>query len=166
MALLIYLDASALAKRYVSEAGTPVVNHLFHRVPRDRMACLTLTTVEVVSIFVRKKNGNRITFGAFQQALKDFDNEVLGAAIFRKLTTTDVIVSGAIPFLDKHALNATDAIFLHSALDFATRLRAIGDDLLLIAADRRLLRAAQAEGVLTFDPESQTEADLDALLGP
>jgi len=36
--------------------------------------------------------------------------------------------------------------------------------LVLVTSDQRLLRAAQAEGVLTFDPTTQTESDLDALL--
>ena len=52
----IYLDASALVKRYVADTGTAVVNHLFKRVPRDRLLCLTLGTLEALSIFVRKRN--------------------------------------------------------------------------------------------------------------
>jgi len=43
-------------------------------------------------------------------------------------------------------------------------LRAGGNDLVLVAADHRLLKAARAEGVLAFDPEAQTQPDLDALL--
>jgi hypothetical protein len=35
VALRFYLDTSALAKRYVVEQGTLVVNHLFRRVARD-----------------------------------------------------------------------------------------------------------------------------------
>jgi hypothetical protein len=46
------------------------------------------------------------------------------------------------------------------------QLRAAGNDLVLVARDRRLLRAAQAEGLLTFDPENQTEPELDILIGP
>ena len=42
----------------------------------------------------------------------------------------------------------------------------VGDDLVLVASDQRLLRAAQAEGLVTFDPETQSQADLDALLMP
>jgi predicted nucleic acid-binding protein len=53
-----YLDASALAKRYVVEQGTFVMNHLFRRVTRDDMMCLTLGILEVISIFVRKKNAS------------------------------------------------------------------------------------------------------------
>jgi hypothetical protein len=43
-------------------------------------------------------------------------------------------------------------------------LRARGDDLVLVASDQRLLRAAQVEGLLVFKPETQTTTDLDALL--
>jgi hypothetical protein len=35
-----------------------------------------------------------------------------------------------------------------------------------VASDQRLLRAAQAEGLLTFDPEVQSQVELDVLLGP
>ena len=53
MAQRFYLDASALAKRYVVEQGTLVVNHLFRRVARDAMMCLTLGTLEVISVILR-----------------------------------------------------------------------------------------------------------------
>lgn len=50
-----YLDASALAKRYVVEQGTFVVNYLFRRVTHDDTMCLMFGLLEVISIFVRKK---------------------------------------------------------------------------------------------------------------
>ena len=80
-----YLDASALAKRYVVEQGTFVVNHLFRRVARDAMMCLTLGTLEVLSIFVRKKNASTIPHAAFDQAMTDFRSEVIDAAVVRTL---------------------------------------------------------------------------------
>jgi hypothetical protein len=46
------------------------------------------------------------------------------------------------------------------------QLRAGGDDLVLVASARRLVQAGQAEGLTTFYPETQTQADLDALLAP
>jgi hypothetical protein len=32
-----YIDASALAKRYAPEVGTPLLNHLFAIIPLDRL---------------------------------------------------------------------------------------------------------------------------------
>jgi hypothetical protein len=51
-------------------------------------------------------------------------------------------------------------------LGLAHRLRQHGDDLVLVASDQRLLRAAQVEGLTTFNPESQDFAALSALIGP
>jgi hypothetical protein len=63
-------------------------------------------------------------------------------------------------------VNSTDALALKSALAFARRLRGTGDDLVLVASDQRLLRAAQAEGLTTFNPETQDHAALAALMRP
>jgi hypothetical protein len=57
-------------------------------------------------------------------------------------------------------VNSTDAIVLRVALDMAQHLRRRGDDLVLVAADRHLFRAAQREWLGTFDPESQDQAVL------
>jgi hypothetical protein len=65
--------------------------------------------------------------------------------------------------IEQHALNATDALVLCSALDVAGVLHGAGDNLVLVASDTRLLRAAQAEGLTTFNPETDTPAQLDAL---
>ncbi len=67
------------------------------------------------------------------------------------------------PLLDQFA---TDAIVLHAALGLAQHRRSRGDDLILVASDKRLLRAAQAEGLGTFDPEIQDQAALALLMGP
>jgi uncharacterized protein len=158
-----YLDASALAKRYVVEQGTLVVNHLFRRVARDAMMCLTLGTLEVISVFVRKKNAGVVPDPVFRQAMTDFRSEVIDAANFTKIPATDPVVNAAAPLVAKHALNATDAVILRSVLDLVASLHTTGDVLVLVTSDQRLLRAAQAEGVLTFDPTTQTEGDLDAL---
>jgi hypothetical protein len=51
-----------------------------------------------------------------------------------------------------------------SAVAIARSKRRVGDDIVLVASDQRLLRAASAEGLMTFDPESQTVADLNRLV--
>jgi predicted nucleic acid-binding protein len=162
----VFLDASTLAKRYVVETGSPVVNYLFQRVRPTEMMCLTLGALEVISVFLRKRNARRIPLTAYNQALADFQNEVLGAPDFTKVPATDQVVYAAVSLLQKHSINANDAVVLQAALDLAVPLRTAGSDLLLVTSDKRLLRAARAEGLLTFDPETQSQADLDALLGP
>lgn len=164
--LFFYLDASALAKRYAWEAGTAVINHLFARVATERFTIFNVGTGEVLSILVRKRNAGYLSGVAFSQALLEFTAEVVHAPRLHKLAADEALVTGALPLIQAHSINATDSIILRSALDLAYRRRAAEDDLVLVASDHRLLRAAQAEGLLTFDPETQDAAALDALLGP
>jgi len=41
----------------------------------------------------------------------------------------------------------------------------LGGKVVLVAADKRFLRAAKDEGVATFDPEEDSEKELNDLLG-
>jgi predicted nucleic acid-binding protein len=117
-----FLDGSALAKRYVAEPGTPLLDHL--------------------------------------------GQEIIHAPTLRKVEATNALVIAALMHIETHSINATDAIVLHAALALGQHFRTRGDDLVLFASDLRLLRAAQAEGLNTFNPESQDHAALAALLGP
>ncbi len=163
---LFWLDASALAKRYVRETGTPLMNDLFARVPPLGIICLLEGVGEVISIFVRRRNAGAITAAAFHQAMLDFRSEVSHHADVEKVHPTQNQVSMSWRLIEKHSINSTDAVILRCALDKATGLRATGHDLILVSADTRLLRAAQAEGLLTFNPEADTQAALDALITP
>jgi hypothetical protein len=49
-------------------------------------------------------------------------------------------------------------------LELRGQLQAAGDSLVLVAADQRLTKAAAVEGLVTFDPERQAQAELDVLL--
>lgn len=159
-----YWDASALAKRYAPELGTSLVNHLFAYVALERMMCLVIGTGEVISILVRRKNDNRINADDFSQALENFRAEVIDSAAFQLVSIEDALVLASHSFIEQHSLNATDALVLRSALDAAAMARPAGNDTVLVASDRRLLRAAQAEGLQTFNPEVDTQAHLDALI--
>jgi hypothetical protein len=67
-------------------------------------------------------------------------------------------------FQDAYAVNATDAVLVQAALDYAASLRAHADDLAVVLSDQRLRKACLSEGLLAFDPETQSQADLDALI--
>lgn len=159
-----YIDASALCKRYVPENGTPVMNHLFASVNREQMMCLMIGAGEVISIFVRKKNSQLITYSAFVQAMADFRSEVIDTSDFELISPSDAQVMASWYLIEKHSLNSSDAILLRSALDTELGLNHQYDDLVLVATDERLLRAARAEGLETFNPEKNSQAALDALL--
>jgi predicted nucleic acid-binding protein len=159
-----YLDASALAKRYVPERGSALVDHLFASVTPDRFWVFNVGIGEVVSLLVRKRNVGALPPAALVQAIADFMAEVGSSTALRKVVAQDALVTASLDLIQTHSINATDAIILQSALDISTLLKAAGDDLVLVASDLRLLRAAQAVGHMTFNPETQTLADLNALI--
>src|SRR5262249_15993428 len=145
-----YLDASGLVKRYVPEPGSAAVVHLFVRVSLSRMFVLSVGMAEVVSILVRKHNGKRITSATFQQAMRSFRGMISTISGIRIANVDGVVAQRAYRFIEQYSINSTDAILLRSALDLAAPLRAAGDDLLLVASDQRLLKAALAEGLAVF----------------
>ena len=51
-----YFDASALAKCYMPEVGSNLVNYLFSHVTHERLMYLIAGVAEVVSLLIRKKN--------------------------------------------------------------------------------------------------------------
>lgn len=159
-----HIDASALAKRYLPELGTPLVNQLFASCHPRRFIVFNVGVAEVVSILVRRRNAGHISAAAFAQALAEFGAEMVHETRVRKVFATSTLVTAALRLIPLYSVNATDAIILQSALERATKLRAKGHDLVLVASDQRLLKAAQAEGLATFDPETQDQAVLAALL--
>ena len=166
MANSLYMDASALAKRYVPEKGSARVDAILDTVPSGRLYILNIGAGEILSILVRKRNAGIISISDFGQAVASFDAEIVRAAGVTKVSVTSRLVTASFPLIVAHSINATDPLTLKSALAIARRLRSAGDNLVLVASDQRLLRAAQAEGVTTFNPESQDQARLAALIGP
>lgn len=80
MANFFYLDASALAKRFIQETGTPEVNEVLDTVPGDRLRVLNIGMGQIVSVMVRKRNAGTISSAYFDQALLDFKAEVVRAS--------------------------------------------------------------------------------------
>jgi hypothetical protein len=118
---------------------------------------------EVISVLVRRRNGGVLSENAYSQGMSNLKAEVLDDDDFTILPVGDDVIVAALPLIDKHSLNATDSIVLRIYLDVAAMHRGGGNDLVMVASDQRLLKAAQAEGLATFDPETGSLAELDAL---
>ena len=158
---LFYFDASALVKRYTREVGSDTINFLFANVPLSRMHCLTIGTLEVFWICVRKKNDGRITDHQFIRAVTHLKGEVVNSYTdFKTISVPDPLVLNSMSLIETHSLNSVDAMVLRSTLDIAIELHNTGDTLVLVASDQRLLRAAQTEGLLVFNPEIDSQQTL------
>ena len=156
-----YFDASTLVKRYTRESGSDKMLFLFRSVPLAHLSCLTIGAMEVFWICVRKRNDSRITSHQFERATTHLRHEVINnQSGFKTITVADSLVWDSIRLVETHSLNSVDAMVLRSALDVATELRSTDDRLVLVASDRRLLRAARAEGLQVFNPEIDSQQTL------
>ena len=156
-----YFDASALAKRYTDEIGSDEVDFLFANVPLEQMQCLILGAMEVLWICVRKRNDGRITHSHFTQATRYLEQEVIDTnSDFKTISVPDTLVLNSMSLVESHSINSVDAIVLRSALDIAAELHRTDNRLVLVASDQRLLRAAQTEGLLIFNPEIDSQQTL------
>ena len=141
---LLFWDASALVKRYMPEIGRETVNALFENNPRLDMAATPWGYLETYSILLRRHNGGIIDLPTFTTAITALQDEVVVSPNFNLLPINDAMVFASAAIVRKHNLNSTDAVILTTWLDY---LQGSGvTDGVLVAADKRLLRAANDEG--------------------
>ena len=159
-----YMDASAMAKRYVPEVGSDLLDLLFDTISRNRLACWDVGIAEVTSIFVRQRNDGRITQERFNQARNQFRIEVLESNDLRILETTLPLILDALDLISAHSINGSDAIFLQAAIEVVAELREDQNDLVVGASDVRLVRATHRENMRAFNPEQNKTSDLEDLI--
>jgi predicted nucleic acid-binding protein len=149
-----YLDASAYAKLYYPEHGSDAMVALVAQLPdfhSRRLVITSVTIAETVAVLNRRRNEFRMPDGEFGQAVT---RVLADASQFTYWRVHDEDSLSAIALISAYSLNASDALHLHTALRFSEILRRTRQDcLVLVASDRRLRRAATAEGLTTLDPE-------------
>ena len=164
--ICFWFDANAFAKRYVVEDGTQLINYFFENVSTSRMLCLVDSLNEVYAVVakkLRKPDGGLIQ-PDHDQAIEKFEAEVVNHAEVVKLEATPNQKIAARKLIAAQAINSSDALILQCALDEANNLRAAGGDLVLVCSDKRLMRAAKRKELRTFNPENDSQEDLDIFI--
>jgi len=157
------LGASALVKRYHNEAGAEIVQALTSTFLADdprRVVVSWSTLAETLASLNRKKNAGMISQGAYRAIRNRLLLEVREMNI---LTVTDAAIRDSLSLIERHNINASDALFLRQALEWHAQLLE-GDSVVMIAADRRLLRAAEVEGLVVLDPERSNITEVKSLV--
>lgn len=160
----VFWDTSTLIKRYLPEAGSVLVERVFDDVPTTRMTAVSLTMGEMISVAVRCRNSGRLPDREFGPVIVEVQRGVFGDPDFKWIDVDQAFIRESLRQILEHSINATDAIILQSAIGLSRNVAQTGDTLLLVASDARLVGAARAEGLTVFNPETDTEAQLDALL--
>ena len=138
-----YFDSSALIKRFVVEAGSKRVEALIAAEPPP--ATSKVAYAEVHAGLARKLREGGLTPAAHRSASRTFDADW---PAYVRVELTDPLLILVRDLVKRLPLRGFDAIHLASAL----RLRdQIGDEILFVASDERLLAAASSEGLATAD---------------
>jgi predicted nucleic acid-binding protein len=148
--MILYLDASALVKRYIAEQGSELVGHAI------ATAAVTGTSVicraEIAAALAKGVRMNALTAEDAGAALQVFRGEWQRLV---RVQATEALIGQADLLAWESGLRGYDAVHLASALLWRD---AMGEDVTFAAFDRRLWVAAGQRGLLQYP------ADLPALL--
>lgn len=130
----LFFDTSALAKRYVEEAGSEEVRGLCAEA--DSLGVSVLVVPELVSTLCRLVREGRLSSEDYQ-SLKSALQSDLGDADL--CDVTEETFEHTIRCLESHPLRALDALHVASALVYLPDV--------FVSADRRQAKAAGREGL-------------------
>jgi uncharacterized protein len=132
--MLVFLDSSAFAKRYVAENGTEVVLDWCNRA--DELAVASITVPEIVSALNRLVRENKLTKDQYLKAKDDLVLDLVDVAI---CDLDAQVTSRAIQCLERSVLRAMDAIHIACAMTLSADC--------FLTADKRQHEAAQLAGL-------------------
>jgi predicted nucleic acid-binding protein len=154
---MLYLDASALVKRYSSERGSKAVAARFDH--DDRIFTSRLSFAEVHSSLGRKFRAGQLNSEDLTRVREEFESDWLFSLSVLDL---DVGTMSAISQLvEQYDLKAGDAIHLSAAFWLREAIRlgrfrnTAEESVEFGVADKQLARIARLCGLHVFDPEAQ-----------
>ncbi len=144
---MIYLDTSALAKKYISEAGSDSINKIINDTP-DTPATSKITIPEMLSALNRRSRAGDIPGNKLAELEKAFGDDW---NCFYIIDFHDELLPIVKRVIKKHFLKAADAVHLSSALWLR---KAVKENITFVASDNALLEAAESEMLEALNPVS------------
>jgi predicted nucleic acid-binding protein len=148
--MILYLDASALVKRYVTEPGSADVSEAMSRA--DVVGTALISRAEVVAALGKAVRLAALTQEEALASIRVFRSEWLSLV---RVQITEIVITHADTFAWEHGLRGYDAVHLAAAFWWQ---HATSEQVTLSTFDRQLWIAASEVG-LALHP-----ADLPALL--
>ena len=152
---MLYLDSSALVKRYVQEEGSKAVTSRFER--GEIIYTSVLSFAEVHAAIGRKHREKQLSINEKGKLVDEFMNDWLFSLSILELTTHTMT---ALPALcEQYFLKSSEAIHLSAAIWLkdsirvhAKRFEGSGNIVEFGVCDRRLGEAALKRGFQVFNP--------------
>jgi len=130
----VFMDSSALAKRYVNEAGTIRVEEILSAASSLGLSVICIS--EVVSALCRLRREGRLSPRQYKENKRALMQDVEDSVI---IPITDQVMARAVEVLERWPLRSSDALHVACAAEW-------GADL-FTSADARQCRAAHSYGL-------------------
>ncbi len=137
--MIVYVDASALVKRYVTEAGSAEVIALTTRA--EGVATAIVTRAEVAAALARAVRVGLLDDVGGRRAQRRFSREWPD---LMRVPVTETLVARAEALAWAHGLRGYDAVQLASAMTWQD---ALGQEIVLATFDRQLWDGARDSGL-------------------
>lgn len=132
----VFIDSSALAKRYIREPGSEKVEKILSRA--STLGLSSLCPVEIISAMCRRRRELSLTKDQYLLAKQALVDDARDAEI---VNVVPRVVGKAISILEKEALRTIDAIHIGSALEWKASL--------FVSSDKKQVAAASRAGLKT-----------------
>ena len=129
--MVVFLDTSVLAKRYVSEFGSEEVDAYY--IADNQIVLAPITPIEIRSVFNRRLQEKSLSDSAVKAALSEWNKE---RTQYLYQIFDDNLVKTAIEMISKFSLKSLDSIQLASASLFGIEE--------FVTADKALAKAAES----------------------
>jgi predicted nucleic acid-binding protein len=146
---LIFVDSSALVKRYIAEQGSAWVRAWIEPQHGNTIIIAEVAIPEVISTLARLQRQSFLSSRAFPRFRARFELAV--EQEYFVIPVAAPIIRAASELVVRHPLHTLDALHLAAALESSRRF---AQPPLFVSADQRLLSAAAAEGFLTDNPNN------------
>ena len=156
---MLYLDSSALSKRYLQEKGSDELKIKLQAADRIHDPVLTsfLSFAEIHAALARKLKEQSFRVTEYHAAVTRFDSD--WRTYLTRIELSQRVLAFVPDLVNRHPLKGPDAIQLASALwaASATQPRGIPESveksMLFVTADKQLAGAAEKEQLRVFNPE-------------
>ena|SRR5947208_1034694 len=130
----VFVDSSALAKRYVDEPGSDRVDAILETATALGVSVLCIS--EIVSALCRRRREGPLSRAQYARAKSALVQDIADASV---IALTEAVVGRAVRLLERWPLRSSDALHIAAAAEWACDL--------FVSADRRQTTAARAYGL-------------------
>jgi hypothetical protein len=134
--LNVFVDSSALAKRYVEEPGSDRLEEILASV--SSLGVSVICPSEVVSALCRRRREGKLSPQQYVKAKQALFEDIEDASV---VNITDQVIARAVEILERWPLRSSDSLHIASAAEWSAEL--------FVSADERQCTAARRYGLRT-----------------